>query len=208
MITSIQSRRSGAECLRHRCVRRARSPRPYQVSLPSAPLLAHALPHVDWSDAFAVQVLGDAPRRDPQEWADAVFHGPPLWIRVLFGVRELLVGVVGIERGGRHVFDTVSRTADEVLLGVDQSHLSFRASVLVERDRVVVTTLVQLRSRRGAAYFALVRRIHPLVVRSMLARAARALAVPTLTNTNPAVLRLCRPAVTSGPCHGAQSQEN
>lgn len=176
MITRIQSRRSGAKYLQHRCVRRARSHRPYLVSLPQSSLLAHALPHAAWSDAYAVQVPGGAPRRDPQEWAEAVFHAPPFWIQVLFGVRELLVRVVVIEPGGRHVFDTLSRTADEVLLGVDQSHLSFRASVLVERDRVVVTTLVQLRNRRGAAYFALVRRVHPLVVSSTLARAARAMA--------------------------------
>ncbi len=207
MITRTHSRSCSAH-LQHRCGRQARTPRPYLVSLPRSPLLAHALPSVDWSDAYAVPVPRGAPNRDPQEWADAVFHSPPLWIRVLFGVRELLVRVVGIEPGGRHVFDTVSRTADEVLLGVDQSHLSFRASVLCERDRVVLTTLVQLRNRRGAAYFALVRRIHPLVVRSMLARAARVLAVPTRTDTDPAFLRLCGPAATTGPRHDARSQEN
>ncbi len=178
MTTQAQSRRSGVKHLQHRFVRRARSPRPCLVSLPRSPLLAHALPQTDWSDAYAVQVPRDAPRRNPQEWADAIFHAPPLWIKVLFGVRELLVRAVGIEQGGEHAFDTVSRTADEVLLGVDQRHLSFRASVLIERDRVVLTTLVQLRNRRGAAYFALVRRVHPIIVRSVLARAGRVMAGP------------------------------
>ena len=65
---------------------------------------------------------------------------------------------------------------DEVLLGADQSHLGFRASVLVERDRVVLSTVVELHNRRGRAYFALVRRLHPLVVRGMLARAAKKMA--------------------------------
>ena len=64
-----------------------------------------------------------------------------------------------------------------MLLGTDQSHLAFRASVLVEPARVVLTTVVALRNRRGRAYFALVRRIHPLVVRRMLARAAQTMAV-------------------------------
>ncbi len=106
-----------------------------------------------------------------------MFHDPPLSVRVLFGVRELLVRLVGIERGGSHVFDTVARSFDEVLIGVDQAHLGYRASVLVERDRVVLSTVVELHNRRGAAYFALVRRIHPLVVRTMLSRAAQKLAV-------------------------------
>jgi hypothetical protein len=147
--------------------------RPHPVPLPRTALLADALPRVDWSDAWAIEVPPGAPRRDAQEWADAVFQAPPPWIRGLFGVRELLVGAVGIERGGGHAFDTVARTADEVLLGIDQRHLGFRASVLVEADRVVLSTVVLLRNRRGAAYFALVRRVHPLVVRTMLARAAR-----------------------------------
>jgi hypothetical protein len=128
---------------------------------------------VDWSDAYAVALPDGPPHRHPQEWADAIVSSPPLWIRVLFGVRELLVRVVGIEPGGSHVFDTVSWRHDEVLLGVDQKHLGFRASVLVEPGRVVLSTVVDVRSRRGRAYSVLVRRIHPFVVRSMLARAAR-----------------------------------
>ncbi len=162
----------------HPFARLQRSPRAYGVPPPRSILLADALPDADWSDAYAVAIPAETPRRDPQEWADAVFHEPPLWIQILFGVRELLVRAVGIERGGEHVFETVSRSDDEVVLGVDQSHLGFRAAVLVERDRVVVTTVVKFHNRRGAAYSAVVRTVHPLIVRSMLARAALALADP------------------------------
>jgi hypothetical protein len=150
--------------------------RAHGVRVPSTPLLARALPRVDWSDAYAVPV---PPGRQghPQEWADAIFHSPPLWIRLLFGVREVLVRAVGIERGGSHVFDTVASRDGEVLLGTDQGHLGFRASVLVEPRRVVLSTVVQVHNRRGRAYSALVRRVHPVVVRGMLARAARKLTV-------------------------------
>jgi len=189
------------------------------VPPPPSPLLADALPHADWSDAYAVHIPTEAPARDPQEWADAVFHAPPVWIQVLFGVRELLVRAVGIERAGEHVFDTVSRTADEVVLGVDQSHLGFRASVLVERDRVVVTTIVKFHNRRGAAYFAIVRRLHPLIVRSMLARAARALADPAIkaadscagaSTYQPHPDSSCASAdlPQRAPSNGARTQEN
>lgn len=146
------------------------------VPVPGTLLLARALPGVDWSDAYAVQVPG-GPQGHPQEWADAIFHAPPPWVRVLFAAREVLVRIVGIERGSSHVFDTVSWAPDEVLVGTDQGHLAFRASVLLERDRVVLTTVVQVRNRRGRAYSALVRRVHPVVVRGMLARAARTMAV-------------------------------
>ena len=153
--------------------------RPGRVStvvVPKSRLLVGALPGIDWSDAYAVSF----PRRppgDPQEWADAIFHSPPLWVAALVGVREVLVRVVGIERGGPHAFDTVSWNADEVLLGIDQRHLSFRASVLLEPTRVVLSTVVQVHNRRGRAYSAVVRRVHPLVARSMLRRAARTMSV-------------------------------
>ena len=115
-----------------RVARPARKGKAYVVPVPSTPLLSQALPSVDWADAFAVAIPTGAHGRHPQEWADAIFRSPPVWVRVLFGLRELLVRMVGIERGGRHVFDTVSWRPAEVLLGTDQGHLAFRASVLVE----------------------------------------------------------------------------
>jgi Protein of unknown function (DUF2867) len=134
-------------------------------------LLADALPRVDWSDAYAVECGPDAPA-DPQDWADAVFRHPPGWVVAALGLREALVGAVGIDRGGPSAFATLARTSDEVLLGTDERHLDFRASVLREPRRVVVSTVVQLHNARGRAYFALVRRVHPVIVRAMLNRAA------------------------------------
>jgi hypothetical protein len=155
-------------------VQQLRSGRVYATRPSSSPLLTKALGHVDWSDAYAVTIPSGEGPRDPQEWADAVFRAPPSpLVRALFGARQLTVRLVGIEVGGRHVFDTVSRSEHEVLLGADQGHLAFRVLVAVETDRVVLSTVVRLRNRRGRAYFALVRRLHPMVVCSMLARAAR-----------------------------------
>ena len=178
MSALLQSVRPASGHEHHRrFVRPAESGRVYATQLPTTRLLAQPLPFVDWSDAYAVGIPIGERRRDPQEWADAVFRSsPPLVTRVLFAARELLVRGVGIERGGRHVFNTVSRTDHEVLLGADQAHLGFRASVLVEVDRVVLSTVVELRNRRGRAYFALVRRLHPMVVRGMLTRAAKKMA--------------------------------
>ena len=43
----------------------------------------------------------------------------------------------------------------------------------------VLTTVVQVNNRRGTVYSAIVRRVHPAVVRTMLARAAQVMARPT-----------------------------
>ena len=78
-------------------------------------------------------------------------------MRRLLAVRQATVGLVGIDRGRPDTFATRTRTDDEVLLGTDERHLSFRASVLTETDRVVLSTVVQVHNRRGRAYSALVR---------------------------------------------------
>jgi hypothetical protein len=157
-----------------RVVRALAVPRSRDTAPPRTPLLAGALPRVDWTDAYAVPALPGTPL-DPQAWADAVFRDPPRWVLAALGLRELLVGLVGIDRGGAGAFDTLARTENEVLLGADSNHLDFRASVRREPDRVVLTTVVQLHNRRGRAYSALVRPVHPVVVRAMLDRAARRL---------------------------------
>lgn len=157
-----------------RLLRASDVPRARAVAPPRTSLIAGALPRVDWTDAHAVAALPGAPL-DPQAWADAAFRDPPRWVLAALGMRELLVGLVGIDRAGRRAFDTLARADDEVLLGADANHLDFRVSVLREPDRVVLTSVVRLHNRRGRAYSALVRPVHPIVVRAMLNRAARRL---------------------------------
>jgi hypothetical protein len=141
------------------------------VDVPGTRLLAAALPQVDWSDAYAVRRPGGS-SSDPQVWADAIFRSPPRWIGALLLTRESLVRLVGIERAGRRAFDAVACSDNEVLLGIDQGHLGFRASVLCEPERIVLSTVVHVHNRRGRLYWFIVRRVHPAVVRTMLARAA------------------------------------
>jgi len=146
------------------------------VPVSATGLLAGALPRVDWSDAYRVARPDDSPT-DPQVWADAIFHSAPRWVRGLIAIRQAAVGLVGIDRGRPDTFDTVTRTDHEVLLGTDERHLSFRASVLTRADRVVLSTVVQVHNRRGRAYSALVRAVHPIIARAVLARAARILSL-------------------------------
>jgi hypothetical protein len=138
-------------------------------------LLAGALPRVDWSDAYAVMCPGGAPS-DPQAWSNAMFRNEPRWVRQLLAVRQATVGLVGIDRGRPNTFVTRARTDHEVLLGTDERHLSFRACVRTELDRVTLSTVVQVHNRRGQVYSALVRVFHPIIIRAaVLGRAARTL---------------------------------
>ena len=153
------------------------------VPVPDTPLLAAALPRVDFTDAFAVRRRPGMPD-DPQVWADALFHDPPRWVVALLDVRDALVGAAGIARSGPGSFATLDRRDDELVFGMDDVHLDFRGSVLCEPDRVVLSTVVALHGALGRAYFAPVRLVHPVAVRAMLTRAAHRLSRNSLSRNS------------------------
>jgi hypothetical protein len=77
------------------------------------------------------------------------------------------------------MFRVFARSDDEILLGADDRHLDFRASMLVQRDAArssaVLTTVVHFHNRFGRAYFLVVRPFHRLIVTSLLRNVARQL---------------------------------
>lgn len=129
------------------------------TSIPAGAVLVRAaLPRVDYADAYSVVVPADV-NSDPQAWTDALLHGLP----------------AAVGPGPRRAEST-----KEVVLGADERHLSYRASVLVEpaaeRTTVTLSTVVGLHSPLGRAYFGVVRRIHPFLMRALLRRAASRMA--------------------------------
>ncbi|PZF93154.1 DUF2867 domain-containing protein [Micromonospora deserti] len=151
----------------------------------------------DLADAIAVRVPPGT-STDPQDWADRIFRDPPAVVLALLRLRNALVPLIGVERGDATAFATVARTDREVLLGVDASHLDFRASVLVEPDEsgstVTVSAVAAVRTRAGRAYLAVVRLVHPAVIWAMVRRAARRATAPTAASLRRTPDQQCRQA--------------
>jgi hypothetical protein len=143
----------------------------YEVAVPPSPMAERTLPRIDYADAFAMALPADAPR-EPEALADRVFHSPPRWVSAAMGVRNALVRLVGLKApdSTRAGFPLVDRDEREVVLGLDDRHLDFRVSVVVDGDTAVVATRVHLRNALGRAYFAPVRLVHPIVVMAMMRR--------------------------------------
>lgn len=133
----------------------------------------------DHADVVLVPLPAGAPT-DPTVWAEAIFSpaSAPVWVKALFGVRQALVGLIGVRRGPSDVFAVRETLGPEALLAANDRHLDFRAGVAVdEAARLVrVTTTVRLHGWRGRLYFAPVRLLHGPVTQAMLRRAARRLA--------------------------------
>lgn len=79
----------------------------------------------------------------------------------------------GVLRG----FPTLARQDGEVLLDVQVTGLTARASILVDERYVTLSTAVRTDTARGRLYWSAVRLGHPFLARMMLRRTHRGLAL-------------------------------
>ncbi len=146
-------------------------------------LAASALPRVDAADAFRTDLLpGDG--ADPVAWTAAIFSAIPAWVRTLMRVRDSLVRHVGIRTADVHpgaTFPLHAATTTEAVVGTDDRHLDFRLVTTVDEQAhwVTMTTVVHLHSRMGRAYWAVVRHVHPVVLRALMRHTPSPAGVPS-----------------------------
>jgi Protein of unknown function (DUF2867) len=153
----------------------------------TAPLLAGA----GFADAYRLIVAG--PALDATAAAQRVFSRMPRWISALLALRNRLGALIGLKGTDETAFEKslpgaktrrigffpiVSQAQDRVVLGFDDWHLDFRVVVDVwslgaDRQQVTATTLVRTHNWVGRAYLAFIMPFHRIIVRTMLAQAAR-----------------------------------
>jgi len=133
------------------------------------------LDRVDWAATTTVPMrpTGD---NDPGRWARRVFvaDSAPAWVKTLLGLRQALVGLIGVRRANPGTVFTVDRVVHgEALIDTDDTHLHFAAGVRPDAEGgfLHVVTAVEFHSRRGRLYFIPVRFLHDQVLRSMMTRA-------------------------------------
>jgi hypothetical protein len=153
----------------------------------TAPLLAGA----GFADAYRLIVAGSA--LDATAAAQRIFSRTPRWISALLALRNRLVALIGLKGTDETVVDArlppekrrrigffpvVSAAPDRVVMGFDDWHLDFRvvvdvAAIGADRQEVTATTLVRTHNWIGRAYLAFIMPFHIIIVRAMLAQAAR-----------------------------------
>jgi Protein of unknown function (DUF2867) len=132
-------------------------------------------------DSFAVTLPPAAPT-DIGTLATLLFADLPLWFTILLAIRDRGVTLFGVKathdlQADEHIafFPVLSRSADEIVLGVDDRHLDFRASVLLRRadNRLAITTAVRCHNLLGRLYLAAILPFHILVAADVLRRLRR-----------------------------------
>ncbi|WGS53619.1 DUF2867 domain-containing protein [Paraburkholderia sp. D15] len=163
------------------------------VTLPAESAVTGLYHAPDLADAFAVR-LPDNAIDDPELLARFLFENQAGWIGKLMGLRDAIVGRLGLKTARElrtlsspashervDIFRIYAKSAREIVLGENDSHLDFRLSVLQQtRDAgdgqsryLVFSTVVHCHNGLGRFYILAIRPFHRLVVRSSLRSAAR-----------------------------------
>lgn len=118
----------------------------------------------------------------------------PKWADSLMLIRDKVVGVFGLKTSEQltaearnpdnfkfhvgeqlDIFKVYAKTENELILGDDDKHLSFRVSLLldcknndIEKKKIMITTTVEYKNIFGRIYFLPVKPIHQLIVKGTL----------------------------------------
>lgn len=163
-----------------------------EIKIPLDSLLAHSLSRIDFGDAYQANLSNAA--LTPTELFLLASKAMPVWINALMQVRNTLVRKLGLKDVGAFgdapakpaeayrigdrlgIFHIMAMTENELVMGIDDSHLDVRVSVLKASrnglNSYVVSTAVKVHNWLGHVYMLPVGRIHPLVVKAMMRRAA------------------------------------
>jgi hypothetical protein len=148
--------------------------------------IADLYPGADLADAYAMRLSLDS-SRSIVVLARCVLGNPAPWVQVLMGLRDTIMTRFGVKtarqlrEGGSDridIFRIYSVSRNEMIVGEDDRHLDFRASVLLRPseteagDELVITTVVHCHNLLGRFYIALIAPFHRMVVRSNLHQAA------------------------------------
>lgn len=162
------------------------------VAIPAESELIRQYKTTHFSDAYAMELPPDS-TTDPEQLASFIFSNQAPWVERLMKLRDLLVARLGIKTSAElarvdpagkirriGIFRIYSTSAQEIVLGEDDSHLNFRLSVLcaasttpIRSHRLTLSTVVHCHNLLGRLYIFLIAPFHRAVVRSSLRRAAQ-----------------------------------
>jgi hypothetical protein len=154
--------------------------------IPNRSIISNGFGKTDYCDSYRIT-------KQTNETVDAIttqIFRMPWWVIGLMKIRNSIVKILGLRNGKNETvkeaayysagskagyFTVTERNANEIVMGENDRHLYFRASVLIDREQsfIYLTTIVRFHNVWGRIYFLPVKPFHRLVIKSLLKRQVR-----------------------------------
>ena len=148
----------------------------------------------DYFDTYAITLVYQKTDHDLRALISRIASRIPYWILLLLKIRDTAMKYFGLKTQEKsisiddfiHALDSQAKqigivniytnTDHEIILGLDDTHLNFKSSLCLERQKnaltLYISTVVTFNSFWGKLYFFIIRPFHYLIVRSLLNRLA------------------------------------
>ena len=142
------------------------------VTIPENSVIATGFGKIDYCDTYRIiQATNDT----TEEIALKIFKSSK-WVDWLMGIRDSVVGIFGLKtskeilEGKTTNFPIIEQHENEIVMGENDKHLDFRASVLIDRKNsfIYLTTVVHFNNFFGRLYFIPVKPFHKMIIKSSL----------------------------------------
>jgi len=163
-----------------------------EINFPEKSLLFNNYKKYHYTDCFQGAFVSKGKVFTPTEVANVFFLSIPKFAQIMLRVRNKAVSLLGLKASGDtdkikelnafdykkndqlgnlNVFDINS---DELVFGMDDKHLDFKASLLLEQTEsdkqkiIRISTAVLYHNRLGHFYFFLIKPFHRIIMKLML----------------------------------------
>ncbi|MDR1886661.1 MAG: DUF2867 domain-containing protein [Prevotellaceae bacterium] len=145
-------------------------------AVPANSMITTDFGRVDYHDTYLIYQTTD---KRAEEISKELMQLPD-WVNVLFFIRNRIAGLFGLKtdrntRKDDTFFSLIENREDEIVMGEDDKHLNFRASVLKDKANgtVSLTTVVHYNNLWGRVYFFPVKPFHKIIMKTLLKRYLR-----------------------------------
>lgn len=143
----------------------------HHAILPARSHIAAGFGRIDYQDVFQIRkTTGES----AEEIAAEIFQ-LSAWVNALLFLRNRIVGVFGLKTEkntprAKTFFPLIENREEELVMGANDKHLNFRASILKDTSESTVSliTVVHFNNRWGKLYFLPVKPFHHLIMKTLL----------------------------------------
>ena len=142
-------------------------------AIPEKSHISNGFEKIDYSDSYSIKKTTHKSMEDISKEIMTL----PDWAIFLFSLRNKIVKKFGLKTDTKNneqktFFTLIEKNKNEIVLGEDDKHLNFRASIMREQleDTIILTTVVHFNNGFGKVYFFLIKPFHKLIMRTLLKR--------------------------------------